>query len=85
MKKKKEIFHQYEIGDPKSWSFRVKLFISTDFRVLIVLKGLSGDEITITGDMDTAQRKLIELMQVLLKTSEELEEVQRYIAKNHPT
>jgi len=80
---KKEIFHQYEIGDPKTWSFRVKLFISTDQKVLVVVKGLSGnEEITITGDMDTALRKLSELMTMLLKAYEEIEEVKSYFERN---
>jgi hypothetical protein len=79
---KKKIFHYYEVGDRNSWSFRAKIFISEDDRVLVVFKGLSNDEISITGDYETALRKMEELMKVLIKAYDEVEAVKEFRERN---
>jgi len=69
--------HVYEVGDSKDWSsFRGKVLYDRDRRYLyIVVKGLGRDEIVISGDLPTVERKLTEFAKVLDQILEEVESI----------
>jgi len=69
--------HVYQVGDFKNWSsFRGKVLYDRGRRYLyIVIKGLGRDEIVISGDLPTVERKLREFAKVLDQVLEEVESI----------
>lgn len=59
--------HIYQVGNPKDFSsFRGKVLYDRGKRYLyIVIKGLGKDEIVISGDLPTVERKLTEFARIL--------------------
>lgn len=74
--------HVYEIGDKDWCSFRGKVLYNSERKYLyVVIKGIGRDEIVISGDLPTVERKLREFVKVL---DQILEEVTTILEFNSP-
>ena len=70
--------HRYEIGSDEVWTFRAKIYLSTEQgKVLAIIKGLSGEELRISGDYKSFLRKLNELLALLKEIEKDIEFAQK--------
>ena len=70
---------KYEIASNEVWTFRAKIYLNPtgQGKILAIIKGLSGEELRISGDYNSFLRKLKELSALIKEIEKDIEFAQK--------